>query len=119
MIYQISSDNIDLSPSTKTLAHDKLSKLERFFTNYPEDAVTVRAVINTGAAEDTFEVRVDITAKGSTYFSEERDYSVETTLIKVVQEIEKQLEKDRSKREKDWDKIREMKGVDPLVEDEV
>jgi putative sigma-54 modulation protein len=117
MKHQISSDNIELTESIKTLAQDKVSKLNRFFKNYPEDAVSLRSVINSGSAEDTFEVHIDATINGKNYFAEERDYSLESTLIKTVEEIEKQLEKARSQNEKEWEKVREMKGVDPIQEE--
>ncbi len=117
MNYQISSDNIDLSESNTFLAREKIGKLERFFSHLPQDAVMARVVINKGAEEDTFEVRLDINADGKTYFTKEVNYSLETALIQVVDEIERQLEKDRSQKEKEWEKRREMKVKDPLEEE--
>ncbi len=110
MIYQISSDNMSLTEGMKVLAQEKIAKLERFFKDFPEDTITARVVLNTGSANDTFEVRLELNANGKVYFIQEREYSLESSLVKVVDEIERQLKKDRSDDVRGWEKIREMKA---------
>ena len=110
MIYQISSDNMSLTESMKVLAQEKISKLERFFKDFPEDTITARVVLNAGSANDTYEVKLELNANGKVYFTQEVDYSLESSLVKVVDETERQLEKDRSENTKGWEKIREMKA---------
>ena len=111
MLYQISSDNMDLTESMRTLAKDKVSKLEKFLTHIPPDESSVRIVLNSGAQEDTFKVKIDLVAKGRKYFAQEKEYALETSLIRAVEEIERQLEKDQDENERNWEKLREVKSA--------
>ncbi|MBD3365879.1 hypothetical protein GF360_00890 [candidate division WWE3 bacterium] len=109
MIYQITSDNLKLSESMKTLAENKVSKLEKYFPNTDEDLVISRVVLNKGSEEDTFVSKVELEVAGKLYYGDETDYSMESAVIGAVEAIERQVEKERGKQERDWEKRREMK----------
>lgn len=117
MIYQITSDNLELSESMKELAETKISKLEKFFPNTDDDLVTARIVMNKSAEEDAFKAKLELEVAGKLYFGEERDYSLESALVEAIGEVERQIEKSRSENEKEWEKRREMKKA-PINETE-
>lgn len=119
MIYQITSDNIELSESMQELAQSKVEKLERFFPNTDEDLVIARIVMNKGAKEDTFKAKLELEVAGKLYFGDEVDYSLESALIRATEEVEKQIEKARSEDEKEWEKRREMKAAPPEESEEI
>lgn len=109
MIYQISSDNLSLTPSMETLGREKTQKLEKFFPNLPPDEVKARIVLNKGSREGMFEVKFELSVRGKRYFSQEKNFSLETAVINCVDEIERQLEKSRNENERDWEKLRDLK----------
>jgi ribosomal subunit interface protein len=119
MLYQISSDNMDLTERMQTLGKDKVSSLKKFFAHLPPDEANARVVLNKASQDETFEVKIDLVAKGKNYFAQEKDFALETCLIHAVEEIERQLEKDRDENERDWKKQREMKfaGGEEYVEE--
>lgn len=96
MNYQITSDNISLSPSMKSLALDKLQKLDRILKDIPEDSRSARVVLNKGAGdEDTFEVKIHLNAKGKEYFSNDTDYTLETAIVRTIEELARMIEKEK------------------------
>lgn len=112
MNYQITSDNIELSESMKTLAQEKLAKLNPRLKNIPEELKSCRVVMNSAPLEQ-FAVKLELTLKGKMFFTDERNYNLETALILAVEELERQLEKNWSKEdEKAWEERRESKRVD-------
>lgn len=114
MIYQTSSDNIDISPSMQALAKDKFSKIERFFTNVPEDLKKVRIVMNKGQAIDTFEVGIDLDLGSMSFYGKGVDFQLETALIAAVEDVKEQYLKDKDKKDsKEWTEAREAKRFDP------
>ncbi|MBP8960961.1 ribosome-associated translation inhibitor RaiA [Patescibacteria group bacterium] len=116
MQYQISSDNIELTKSMQNLAEDKVSKLKRFFAHFPQDEVTARIVLNKASQEDAFKAKIELVAKGKSYFAQEKEFLLETAIIRAVEEIERQLEKDRDAPERNWEKQRELKSTQGLEE---
>lgn len=120
MNYQIQSDNMDLSPSMTELAKDKLRKLEKHFKDYPDDTITARVVLNK-APDDTFEVKIKFGINGKEIFAEKVNYSLESALVVVIEDLDKQLEKERSKHrtEKEWNAQRDQKRAsEDLLEKE-
>jgi len=96
MNYQITSDNISLSPSMKALALDKLQKLDRVLSDIPEDSRSARVVLNKGSGdEDTFEVKIHLNAKGKEYFSDDTDYTLETAIVRTIEELVRMIKKDK------------------------
>ena len=93
MIYQITSDNIDLSKSMETLAKNKFERIENRTKNLPNDSCFARIVLNS-APDEQFEVRADLDINGKKYFSDETEFSLEAALIAVVEELLEMMEKD-------------------------
>ncbi len=116
MQYQISSDNIELTKSMHTLAEEKVGKLEKFFTELPSDKATARIVLNKASQDDTFKTKIELIVKGKSYFAQEKEFTLESAIIRAVEEIERQLEKDKDQFERNWDKLREMKSSQGLEE---
>ncbi len=113
MIYQITSDNLKMTESMKSLAQEKVSKLERYFLNTDKDLIIARVVLNKGAEEDTFRVKIELEVAGKLYYGDEIEYTLEAALVRALEEIEKQMEKARSKDEKEWEERRKMKQKSP------
>jgi len=105
---------MDLTESMKALAEEKVSRLERFFAKLPPDEATARIVLNKGAQNETFKVKIDLIAKGKSYFAQEKEFALETAVIRSVEEIERRLEKDRDENDRHWEELREMKSAEGL-----
>ena len=109
MQYQITSDNIQMSPSMEVLAKEKVGKLENQLKHLPEDARLIRVVMNK-MPDNTFEVKLLITVRGKEYFTDEADYLLETALVKAVDELERMLKKEKViVSAQDWEQAREAK----------
>lgn len=102
MQYQITSDNISLSTSMEKLAIEKFSKLETRFKQFDEDTVEARIVLNSAQGdEEKFLVKGEIFAGKRTYFSDETDYTLESAIITVVDELERMIDRDKPERIKE------------------
>jgi ribosome-associated translation inhibitor RaiA len=115
MKYQITSDNIDLSPSMIKLAEEKLAKLESRTSNVRPELKSFRVVMNT-APNETFVVKVESVIHGKKYFAEKTSYTLENSLVQSIEEIDRMLEKEQDKGDA-WNKKREQKRFD-LPKDE-
>jgi ribosome-associated translation inhibitor RaiA len=105
MNYQITSDNMELTPSMETLTKEKFERLENKMKDFPDETKHARVVLNT-APEGKFLIKAQVKVGGREYFSDEADYSIETALIKTVQEIFQMMEKEKTQTErKKKDKI--------------
>ncbi len=118
MQYQITSDNIELSESMKALAEGKFSKVEKRLTEKEKEETLVRIVLNKSGAEDEFRVKIELSYGGKKYFATERDYLLESALIKTTEEVERMRRRDDVSYFEDWKKQREAKRVvaEPLEE---
>jgi len=111
MQYQITSDNIQMSPSMEALAKEKVGKLENQLSHLPEDTRLIRVVMNK-VPENMFEVKLLITVRGKEYFTDETDFILETALIRAVDELERMLKKEKIiGTAQDWEQAREAKRV--------
>lgn len=99
MKYQITSDNIELTPSMEALTKEKFERLENKTRDYDEETKHARVVLNT-APDGRFAVKVEMKVGGKEYFSDETDFSLEGALIKTVEEIFQMMEKEKTKQEK-------------------
>ena len=105
MKYQITSDNIELTPSMETLTKQKFERLENKMKDFAEDTKHARVVINT-APEGMFLVKAQVKVGNKEYFSDETSFSVEAALIKMVEELFQMMEKEKAHTErKKKDKI--------------
>ncbi|MFC1624775.1 hypothetical protein ACFL15_00120 [Patescibacteria group bacterium] len=112
MKYQITSDNISLSPSMEVLAKTKFERIEKRSKNYPEDNNFSRIVLNS-APDGKFTVRANVKLDDKEYFTEETEFSLEGALIKIVEELLQMMEKDSIvQRRKD---VKERKNLEELV----
>lgn len=93
MLYQITSDNIDLSPSMEALTKEKFERLENRTGHLPEGSCFARVVLNS-VPDDQFEVRVNLDLSGKEYFSDETAFTLENALVVVVEELLDMIEKD-------------------------
>lgn len=93
MNYQITSDNIELSPSMQNLATEKFERIERLLKDYPEETKSVRIVLNKGSEEGTFTVKMHLLVNGREYFSDETEFGLETAVVNTVEELVRMIEK--------------------------
>lgn len=93
MQYQITSDNIDLSPSMEALTKEKFERIENRIKHLPEGSCFARVVLNT-VPDNQFEAKVNLDLSGKEYFSDEVAYTLENALVVVVEELLQMIEKD-------------------------
>ena len=93
MQYQITSDNIDLSPSMENLTKEKFERIESRIKHLPEGSCFARVVLNS-VPDSQFEVKVDLDLSGKKYFSDETTFILENALVVVVEELLQMIEKD-------------------------
>lgn len=110
MLLQITSDNMDLTPSMKVLTQEKLQKLVHKITRIKDAEKAFRVVLNTAPLQQ-FSTKTEATIRGKVFFTEETHAVFETSVILCVEELERQINKwlDEKSHEKDWGKIREQK----------
>ncbi|KKS17345.1 MAG: hypothetical protein UU77_C0001G0005 [candidate division WWE3 bacterium GW2011_GWC1_41_7] len=108
MDYQITSDNITVSDSMKELAQSKFSKLDGRLKEIPDGSKSIRIVMNS-APDETFEIKAEAIINGKQYFAHETDFSMESAMVLVVEELHKQLEKAEKMYEQKWEENREAK----------
>lgn len=110
MPLQVTSDNLEITPSMKALAEQKVSKILEKLSDYPDDLVDMRVVMNTGSAEGTFEAKVSLKTNGRTIVGEDFEYNLESALIKAVDDALRQYTKEKDKGDKEaWQERRDMK----------
>lgn len=96
MQYQITSDNISLSPSMESLAKDKFKKVESRMKLADNDVASARIVLNKAQGiEDKFVVKAVVSFAGKEYFSDETSYTLENALVETVNELVRMMEKDK------------------------
>jgi len=101
-----------MTDSMKSLVDQKLPKLlKRIKTNTPEDLVDIRVVLNRGDAEGTFEVKIDLAMGGMRVVGKDHEYTLESAIVKAMDDTIRQFEKEKSKKDgTDWEKRRELKA---------
>lgn len=123
MNYQITSDNIELSPSMKSLAQTKMRKIEDRLKHIPDNLKSVRMVMNK-LKDDRFEAKIHLVIKGKDYFAQELGYTLENAVVAVVDLIERDLQTDKViSTEEDWKEARDAKRFDPddfhMIEEQI
>ena len=123
MPLQVTSDNIEVTPSMKVLAESKVSKLLNKLKDTPDDLVDVRVVLNKGDGEGTFDAKVELSVNGKMIVGFDTDFTLESSLIKAVNDALRQYKKIKLKRiEEEWEgrrKLKKMVVENPAVLDEV
>lgn len=120
MNYQITSDNIEVSPSMIELAKEKLSKVGHHLVHVPDDLVIFRVVLNK-APKDLFEVKVEASIKGKSFFSHATHHVLESAIILTVEELDRQLEKEKVKKNDphEWEEKRELKRFSDIEDSKI
>lgn len=113
MQYQITSDNIELSPSMEVLAKEKMKVIETKLKHVYDDLKSFRIVMNT-APTNQFQVKIHAVVHGKEYFTDETSGTLEHALITAINELEVILGKARVfEKTKEWQQAREAKRMDP------
>lgn len=111
MALQVTSDNIEVTPSMKALVENKILKITDRMVDQPDDLVDLRVVLNKGSAEDTFEVKVSLNLGATTAVGEKTEYTLESALIRAIEDVLRQIEKDKNKKDSEnWKAQRDMKA---------
>jgi len=89
-------------------------RIDHRFKDVESGSKWVRVVVNT-VPGDQFEVKAHLNVKGKEWFSDETDYSLESALIRTVEELIVMIEKDTDNSAK---RTVELTAQD-LLEDEI
>jgi ribosomal subunit interface protein len=109
MSIQITSDNIELTDSMVSLAKSKIARFRHHIKDVPEDLRNIRVVMDSGPNK-TFSAKIEMKVEGTTFVADETEFSLETALIRAVEEVDRQYRKSKSKTESgEWKEKREMK----------
>lgn len=106
--YEIHGDNISVTDAIRNYIEDKLSKLERYFTNVPDTNAHVK--IKT-YQDGKSKVEVTIPLKNVTLRAEERHEDLYAGVDLIVEKLERQVRKHKTKVNR---KFRE-KGIEKEV----
>lgn len=97
----------------KALAEQKLASLLAHINEQSREEASIRVVMNKSQEPDKLLVKIEITVEGKTYFGDDSDFTLESAMIKAIDEIEKQYLKDKEKsKERDYEKNRDLKRFD-------
>jgi ribosome-associated translation inhibitor RaiA len=119
MNYQITSDNIEMSPSMQTLARQKMQKIENRLDNLPDNLKSARIVMNK-EKDGQFSAKIHLVIKGKEYIAEQTGFNLENALVEAVILIERDLQTDKIiQTEEDWKEAREAKRFDPADQTEI
>ena len=91
MNFIISGRNVEVTPGLKAAVHDKLGKLERYFTPDTEIIVTL------GVEKERQKIEVTIPVKGNIIRSEQVSNDMYVSIDLVEEVIERQLRKYKNK----------------------
>jgi len=106
---------MELTPSMKVLAEQKLAVLLGHIQQKSRQEATIRVVMNKSQEPDKLLAKIEAKIEGKTYFGDDSDYTLESALIRAVDEVDKQYLKDKAKaktKERDYEKNRELKRLD-------
>jgi ribosome-associated translation inhibitor RaiA len=114
MNYQITSDNIEMSPSMTALAHEKMKKVEDKLQHVHDGMKSFRIVMNS-MEEQQFLVKIHAMVHGKEYFVEEPGYPLENAMAVAVNRLERVLEKEKViMNTENWEQARDAKRFDPV-----
>lgn len=106
---QITSTNMEITSSMKTLAETKLQKVLDKISHVNDELKSFRVVLNT-APLGMFQCKIDSVVHGHEFFAESTDYNFETSVGNTVDELYKQLERWKSVDEKSREEKRKAKS---------
>lgn len=92
MYYEIRAKDMEMTDATRALVHQKLGLLEHFLHDYPAESVMAEVKLNRLPMNDEYyEVRVALDMPGDRLFSSAKAATLETALVEVQHELERQL----------------------------
>lgn len=101
---------MELTPSMRTLAEEKLVHLLNHIEERSVNEANVRVVMNKAPEPDKLLVKIELVVEGRAYFGDESDFTLESALIRAIDEVDKQYLKDKEKlKDRDYEKNRELK----------
>ena len=110
---------MELTPSMKALAEQKLAVLTSHIQQKSRREAVIRIVMNKAQEPDKLLAKIEAKIEGKTYFGDEADYTLESALIRAIDEVDKQYLKDKAKtKERDYGKKRELKRFDMETADD-
>lgn len=110
MPLQISSDNMEITESMRFLVDQKLKNLVSHIEEQERQQLNARVVLNKAQDPEKFLVKIEARVAGKHYFGDDTDYTLESALIKAVDEVNKQYLKDKERlKQRDWKKNRDLK----------
>lgn len=93
MYYEIRCKDLDLTESIRALVHEKLGLLERLLHDYPPESVMAAVRLHRLPVTDEFyNVRVVLELPGDRLFATANGETLESGLINVAAELERQLQ---------------------------
>lgn len=109
MQYQLVSENLEITPSMKTLTDLKLGRLLPYFSDLHADSVKLKISTNKDF-NDTFTTEVLLVLNGKDFIAKATNHNYETSVIDSIEIIERQIIKSKEKStEQKWKKARKMK----------
>ncbi len=97
----------------KVLAEQKLATFLAHVDERSRQEATIRVVMNKAQEPDKLIAKIEANIEGKTYFGDEVDYTLESALIRAINEVDKQYLKDKEKsKERNYEKNRDLKRFD-------
>lgn len=102
----------------KVLAEQKLAPLLSHIEQRSREEASIRVVMNQAQEPDKLMAKIEAKIDGKDYFGDEADFTLESALIRAVDEVDKQYLKDKEKlKDRDYEKNRELKRFDTETAD--
>jgi len=97
----------------RALVEQKLTPLLAHVEQRDRNEVSLRIVMNKAQEQEKMLAKIEATIDGKTYFGDDSDFTLESALIKAINEVDKQYLKDKEKaKERDYEKNRDLKRFD-------
>ncbi len=97
MKLHIASEGVDINPETREIITKKfISKISKFFKNYPEDAVSIKILIKKRPRWG-FNVRCDLDIPGKNLHAEEAHKELVYAIVALAKEVSRRLRKQKEK----------------------
>ena len=97
----------------RALAEQKLTPLLTHVEQRSREEASIRVVMNKAQEQGKMLAKIEAKIDGKSYFGDEVDFTLESALIRAIDEVDKQYLKDKEKsKERDYEKNRDLKRFD-------
>lgn len=97
MKLHIASEGVEINPETREIINKKfITKIRKFFKNYPEDAVSIKILIKKRPRWG-FNVRCDLDIPGENLYAEETHKELVYAVVSLAKEVSRRLRKQKEK----------------------